>query len=477
MLDNVKAVLIDPPNLVNHLSREAAQETAPCYPPIGLAYIAAALRRNGVQVRIIDAKSLRMTQEEISKEVEKEKPDIAGVSVLTHQMKSSIDTCETIKKVSPTTKIVVGGPHIHPMHREVAKNGFIDFCVRGEGEITMVKIADAVSNGGDFKKIKGITFRDGKEIIVTPDRSFIENLDSIPFPARDLLPNHLYKGLVLFGKDNLFTLITASRGCPFRCHFCSVPPFWYPQRRRSVENVVDEMEQVYNDYGIRYLRFTDELLPADRKWMIKFCKTIIDRGLNEDVAWSCDGHVKVMTREVLHAMRRANCRYIFYGIEFGNQRILDVSGKGTTLAQIYKSIEMTKEAGIAIEGNFMIGYPTETKETIEETIELARNLECELTTFSIVTPFPGTQLYDYCKEKNMLKAENWEDYDYFSPGESVIRLKNITDREFAELYRKAKTDSYFTFVRNTVKNDLFNLIDYEKEVVSELKMEVSKLSR
>jgi len=208
--------------------------------------------------------------------------------------------------------------------------------------------------------------------------------------------------------------------------------------------------------------------------MTEFCKTIVERGLNDYIVWSCDGHVNVMTREMLHAMRRANCRYICYGIEFGNQRIFSV--KGTTLTQIRKAVEMTKEARITIEGNFMLGYPTETKETIEETIELAKSLECEFTTFSIVTPFPGTPLYDYCKENNLLQTENWEEYDYFAPGQSVIKLKNVTDKELSELYRKAKIDSYFTFVRNKVKKDLFSLIDYEEKVVNELNKEAKAMT-
>ncbi|MCW3994397.1 MAG: B12-binding domain-containing radical SAM protein, partial [Candidatus Bathyarchaeota archaeon] len=411
MLDDVKVLLIDPPNRVASLSQSEAQETSPCYPPIGLAYIAAVLRENGARVRIIDAKSLRMTQEELSKQIEKEKPDIAGVNVFTCQLRSAMHTCKRIKDVSPSTQVVVGGPHIHPQHGEVAENSSVDFCVRGEGEITMLELTNAVSTGGDLKEVSGITFKEGKEIVVTPDRPFIKDLDSLPFPARDLLPNHIYKGLVLFGQGNLFTLITASRGCPFKCHFCSVPQFWPVQRRRSVDNVVDEMEHIYDDFGIRYLRFTDELLPANRKWMMEFCKAIIERGLNEKIVWSCDGHVKVMTREMLEAMSKANCRYIFYGIEFGNQRILDFSGKGTTLTQIHNAVKITKEAGIAIEGNFMIGYPTETKEAIEETIELARSFELEFSTFSIVTPFPGTALYSYCKENNLLKTESWEEYD------------------------------------------------------------------
>jgi len=457
MLDDMKVVLIDPPNRVASFFRRGARKRSTRSPPIGLAYLAAVLRENGAKVRIIDAKSLRMPLKKLSKEIAREKPDIAGINVFTCQLRNAMLTAERIKAVSPSTKVVVGGPHIHPQHEEVAQNSSVDVCVRGEGEITMLHLTNAISNGGDLKKVKGITFKKGKEIIVTPDRPLIKNLDSLPFPARDLLPNHIYKGLALFGR-NTYTLITGSRGCPFKCHFCSVSHFWPIHRRRSVDNVVNEMEQVYSDFGIRYLRFTDEVLPLDRKWMMDFCKTLVERGLSKEIAWSCDGHVKVMTREMLKAMSRANCEYVFYGIEFGNQRILDLSGKGTTLSQIRKAVKMTKEAGIAIEGNFMIGYPTETKETIEETIKLASSLKPDACFFCVVTPFPGTALFRYCKENNLLKTERWDEYDYFAPGRSVIKLKNITDEELAELYRKAEMCSYFTFAQNTAKTDLVSVM-------------------
>lgn len=204
----MKCILIEPPWTIAGLSESESLAGAPCYPPIGLAYVAAVLRENGVEVKIIDAKSLRLRHEEVYEIVERENPDIVGVTVFTRQIKSALKTCEEIKRRCPSVKIVVGGPHIHAEHEAVIKNDFIDFCVRGEAEITMSELVEAISHGGkgELKRIRGLTFKEGNNVIVTPERPFIQNLDTLPFPARDLLPNHIYRGLIPFG-DNVFTLI------------------------------------------------------------------------------------------------------------------------------------------------------------------------------------------------------------------------------------------------------------------------------
>ena len=468
----MKCILIEPPWTIAGLSETESLAGAPCYPPIGLAYVAAVLREDEVEVKIIDAKSLRLRHEEVYEIVARENPDIVGVTAFTRQIKGVLKTCEEIKRRCPSVKIVLGGPHIHAEHESVIKNDFIDFCVRGEAELTISELVEAISNGGkgDLKKVRGLTFKDGTKVIVTQERPFIRDLDTLPFPARDLLPNHIYRGLIPFG-DNVFTLMTATRGCPFKCHFCSVPQFWYEHRRRSVENVLEELEHISEIHKIGCVRFTDELLPVSKKWLLRFCKELVDRGLSEKIAWSCDGHVAIMTAEMLEAMKKANCKHLFYGIEFGNQRILDFSGKGTTLAQIHKTIEATKEAGISIEGNYLIGYPTETKETIEDTTNLAMSLNCDYTTFTVVMPFPGTLLYQYCKENDLLRTNNWEEYNYVHLTEKggIIKLEHITNEELMELFNNVHREFYCKHEIEKVGRDILGLVELEEEVVAGMK--------
>jgi radical SAM superfamily enzyme YgiQ (UPF0313 family) len=442
----VECILIDPPRTEstyeqawNEDSRRRL-EIQDIYAPIGLAYIAAVLRDNDVGVKIVDAKSLGMTQGDVTKMVEKERPEFVGITVVTPQYNIALQLSKKIKKACPDAKVVLGGPHIHFEHREVIKEKYIDFCVRGEGELTFLDLVKTASAGEDLARVKGITFRRRKEVVVTPDRPMIQNLDALPFPARDLLPYDFYREVR--GGAN-FDAIVATRGCPFHCHFCAAHVMWGSERRRSVKNVLDEIEQIYKRFNVEYLRFHDDLFVSDNKWIIEFCNGMIERGLDR-IDWACYGRVGIMSKEMLKAMKEANCQGIFYGIEFGNQRILDFSGKGTTIPQIYETIEMTKEAGIPAIGNFMIGYPTETKETILDTINLAKDLilnyGLDSAGFSMATPLPGTQLYEFCIKNNLLKTKDWAKYDMRQHRGGIIRLKDVTDLELMELWQKAHNE-------------------------------------
>ena len=459
-MSKFKCILIDPPSLEVNISGEQGlketKEHLACAPPIGLAYIAAVLRENDIDVKIIDAKSLNMTHEETCAAVLIEKPDLAGITIFTSQLRSALLTAREIKKNLPSCKIVVGGPHVHPQHEELLrKQSSIDFCVRREGEITMMELAKALSDGGDFRDILGLTFRDiDNNVIVNPDRPFIEDLDTLPFPARDLLPNYVYRGTIGFGERAKFTYISASRGCPFKCDFCSVNRFWPEPRRRSVKNVIAEMEETYQRHSIGYMRFTDEIFTLDKQWVSEFCQRMTDTGLNKEITWSCDSRVTTVNEELLKEMAQANCRTIFYGIEFGNQKILDDCGKRIKVEQIYEAVDLSKKVGIYPTGNFMIGYPTETRQTIEDTMNLALKLNLDFCSFSIVTPFPGCKLFDYCKYEGLLKTEDWEQYNYFHPGQSVIRLPNIDEDELMELYRRAQFEYYYRDMKEELTQEL-----------------------
>jgi len=458
-MKKVKCVLIDPPSLEVNISDEdglkETKERLACSPPIGLAHIAAVLREDDVEVKIIDAKSLNMSHKETCDAVLVEAPGVVGITVFTSQLRSALITAREIKENLPGVKIAVGGPHVHAQYEELIKEKkVIDICVRLEGEITMAEVVHAIADGSDFGDIPGIPFRAGDKVIVNPDRPFIENLNALPFPARDLLPNHVYRGAIGHGERSLFTLISASRGCPFSCDFCSVPRFWRCSRRRSVDDVIAEMREVYSKFGIEYMRFTDEVFVLNTKWVNEFCQRMIDSDLNENIVWSCDARVDLVDEAILQKMSQAGCKVIFYGIEFGNQNILDDCGKGIKIEQIYKAIDLSKKVGISPTGNFMLGYPTETKETIEDTIKLALSLDLETCSFSIVTPFPGCKLHNYCRDQGLLKTDDWEQFNYFHPAESVIRLPNIHDDELIELYRRIRYEYYFRHMKEELAEEL-----------------------
>jgi len=414
------------------------------YPPLGLLYIAATLRKEGIDAVVIEARTSGLSHDQVLKRIEEEVPDFVGITAITARIKSALYLAAKIKEINSDIKVVLGGPHIHFEHEVIIDQDAVDFCVRGEGEITTVELIKTLAEGGDLRAVKGITFREGDRVIVTAHRPFVRDLDTLPFPARELLNNPVYTGQWTEGRT--FSPIIATRGCPYRCQFCAAPAMWgRVHRRRSVGNVLDELEQIYNEFGVRYVRFVDDLLVANKKWALELCRGIRERGLDE-LAWACDGRVGLMSQELLEELKMANCQVLFYGIEFGNQRILDFSEKGFTVEQVRETIAMTSKAGISSYGYFMLGYPTETVETVEDTISLAKELALDhgmdSAGFSIVTPFPGTGLYEYCKKHNMLKSTDWSRYSY-QLGKGTIRLEHITDDELQALYERALYEFQF----------------------------------
>jgi len=443
-----KCLLIDPPDQTPDMLKgqevPTATEMHEVYPPLGLAYIAAALKQNGIVVSLIEARTQSLSHDEVIQKVEKEKPQFVGITAITPRIDSALYLAEKVKEIDPNIRVILGGPHIHFEHKNIINDDFVDFCVRGEGEITVLELIDCLSNSGDLAKVKGITFKQGNDVIVNPDRPFVQDLDAFAFPARELMHNPAYHGLWTEGQT--FSSVLATRGCPYHCAFCAAPAIWgRKHRRRSVENVLDELEEIYQKFGVRYVRFVDDLLIVDKKWTIDLCRGISDRGLS-DLIWACDGRVGLMSEELLYEMKNVGCLVIFYGIEFGNQRILDICKKGFTIKQVREAIDVTARVGISSYGYFMMGYPTETVETIEDTINLAKDLALnhgmDSAGFSIVTPFPGTSLFEYCRMNDMLRITDWSKYSY-QLKKGVIKLRDVTDEKLNDLYERALYEFQF----------------------------------
>ena len=444
----IKVVLVDPADQISDVAKSQgtprATEMHEVYPPLGLAYIAATLIENGIDVSLIEARTRSLSHDEVIARIEKEAPQFVGITAITARVNSALYLAKKVKEINPDIKVILGGPHIHFEHKSVINNESVDFCVRGEGEITCLDLINCLLKGGDLTAIRGITFKRGNDIIVNPDRPFVKNLDTFAFPARKLLHNPAYRGLWTEGQT--FSPVLSTRGCPYQCAFCAAPRIWgRKHRRRSVENVLDELEQIYKEFGVRYIRFLDDLLIVNKKWTFDLCRGMGKRGL-DDLGWACDGRVGLVSEELLKEMEKANCLVIFYGIEFGNQGILDLCQKGFSIKQVRETIDITSKTGISSYGYFMMGYPTETIETVEDTINLAKDLALnhglDSAGFSIVTPFPGTPLYEYCKINDMLETSDWSQYSY-QLEKGVIRLENITNKELNNLYERAIDEFQF----------------------------------
>ena len=423
----MKILLIHPP------ARERNREEV-VVPPLGLGYLASATEGEGHKVKILDAFALGMSWSEFEAEVKKEKSDLIGIG----GMSPTIDnTSQAIKICRPYSHtLVVGGPHISVHQQEFFRDcPEVDFGIVGEGEMVFLGLVKKLQEGKDPWEVPGLVGA-GK---LNPPGDFIQGLDSIPFPARHLLPNHAYRYALWPGR-RITTMIT-SRGCPYHCIFCDKSIFGSKWRARSPQNVLAEMEQIVKDFKIKSIILYDDLFTLNKQRVIEICQGILDRGLRID--WKCEGRVDRVDAEMLRWMRKAGCSLIAYGVESGNQVGLDYLRKKVTLAQIREAFELTRKAGIKPMAYFILGIPVETFDQGLKTIEFARELKPEYAQFSILSPYKGTKLYVDAKDKGWyreVEANNPFDKDQKRP---VLVSENWSDETLREILRQAHRRFYF----------------------------------
>ena len=362
-------------------------------PPLGLAYLAAQLKSAGYRVEILDAPALNLNRDEITNEVRRRNPEILGIGGMSPSFDLSL---ETIKAVRPFARnIVLGGPHASALRASLFKEiPEIDYLVVGEGEETFTELVRAIDQNQDSSGIPGIITRQNPN---GSERPPIENLDDIPFPARELLPNRKYRHPASPSAP-VTTLIT-SRGCPHQCVFCDKAVFGSRLRLRSPENVGDEIELITGEFGIRELIFYDDnfLLPADRA--VAIAEEIIRRRIK--IGFRCEGRVDGVTPGLLKALKSAGCHTIAYGIESTNPHGLEYLKKGFTIEEAGKTLEMTCRAGIRAGAYFILGIPVETREEMEKTIRFAVDSNLAFAQFSILSPTPGSELFRQSGESDV----------------------------------------------------------------------------
>ena len=434
----MRIALIYPPfgNIENQPNIKAVADNYGLFPPLSLAYVAGILQHAGHKVKLIDANALRLSKQEVLKEVRDFSPDLLAFTVTTYLFYPVLKWIRYLKE-NTGLKVLIGGVHMGLYPKETLSHKEIDYGIIGEAEEALPKLISALETKKSLKDISGICYRKGNKVIVTKPRALIKNLDNIPFPLRDQLPNNKYCSFVST-KKNFATMITA-RGCPFKCIYCEQGNT--PYRMRSAANIVDEIEKCYNKYKVKEIDFFDPEFTINKKHVIGICKEIKRRGIN--IAWSCRSRVDTVDNEMLKEMSKAGCYRIYYGIESGVPSILKTLKKGTNLEIIRKNIALTKKNNIMTFGYFMIGSPGETKETIKRTVKFAKELNLDYAQFSKVSTLPGTELY------KMLKPQLG--YDYWQ--KFILNEKNritlpryrcsLSEEEIEEEVRKAYMQFYF----------------------------------
>ena len=380
-------------------------------PPLGLAYMAAVLEQNNYIVKIVDVSAEGLSWVELEARIKNEQPKLVGISFMTPQVGEALKIAALVKKINPQIITVVGGPHATALPREIMEEKSIDFTVIGEGEITLLELADKFvrNEEKELGDIKGIAYRKNNETIITEPRPFVEDLDSLPFPAWHLLPVDKYCVASTGGKasEQVFNIFS-SRGCPNQCIFCGGPKIMGRRyRRRSAQNIIQELIYLKNNFGATQFDFQDDSVTVFKDSLREMCQEIIKQNLN--ITWMCNSRVDILDMDALLLMKKAGCVRIDLGVESGDGQVLKRIKKGITIEQVRKSHQMAKEAGIMINSFAMVGNLGEDFSGVKKTAELMKELG-EDVNVSISTPFPASELYQIAKENNWLRVYDWNKY-------------------------------------------------------------------
>ncbi|MBL7206661.1 MAG: cobalamin-dependent protein [Candidatus Aenigmarchaeota archaeon] len=464
----MKVMLIQPPG--NYLIKPSGERGGKlAVHPIGIAYIAAVLEKNGYEVKILDAlvegyeneepvrdchsgKIIRygLSYKEIKYRIQEFNPDVVGISCL--QSTRHIEAhkvCSIAKEVNPNIIVLIGGGHPTALPKTTLKDKNIDYVVIGEGEHTTLELLKALENKNSLKEINGIGYKENEKIIIQPKIKWIENLNELPMPTWHLLPMEKYMEIGMSPgrmlKNRRWVTMYTSRGCPNSCSYCPANKVWGNRFRwRSPESIITEMEFLIKEYGIKEFQFEDSNMTVDKKRMMKFCDEIIKRNL--DISWSMPHGTAIGTldEELLRKMKDSGCYALYLAIESAEQEILNSVSKPLKITEVRPVIEMCKKIGFHLIGYFMLGFPGETMKNINNTIDFAESLDLDGVSFFISTPLPGTVFYRECKEKGYLrKGFKFEDARY--------GVGNIVTEEFdPEIIEKIRRDAWLRIMKKRV---------------------------
>ena len=425
------------------------------FPPLGLGYIAAFLRRQGISVQLIDCTFL--TQEEALKRIRLSRPKIVGIQVMFSMKEKALQIAEFLRK--DCELLVAGGPL--PTSDPEEFLGTFDVVVVGEGEETMLELAHATQSGMDLRNVRGIALKEKNRMKMTPHRSYIHSLDAIPFPSREFFDNAAYKNYYLKNFGYTTTSIITSRGCPFKCDFCSRPVFGNRFRSRTAVNIVDEVEAVYR-LGYHEIWFADDCFTLDRKRLLGICDELVRRHLS--IGWECLSRVDTVDIAVAKKMRQAGCTRVFFGIESGNDSILKIMKKQATVKQAKEAVHIFKKAGIRVGAFFILGYPGENDSTIMDTVRLASSLPLDYLSFTFPYPIPGTPLFDRLKDKMI--SEDWKEPENIH----IIKHKLLYVSAFSAVKLKFAIFKGMTqfYLRKYLGNRVYNIIGKPYECLTDL---------
>ena len=400
--------------------------------PLGLLYLGTYMKVKGIKTEILDANALRLSIDQTVSRILEKKFDVVGITCVTKTFPTAKKIAEKLKQRSNRT-IIFGGPHVTFMAEEILqKCDSIDFIVKGEGEISLFELLMQLERGeeANLPDVKGIAFKVNGRVVDTGRRDLIKDLDLVPIPDRSLINSHLYFPSPIFNrgyKGKQYSTIITSRGCHENCSFCASRAFWGRIRIRKPENILEEMKYLISEFGVKHIDFLDDTFTLTKKRISDICTMILDEKM--DVNWTCYSRVDSIDFQVAKLMKLSGCFGIQFGIESGNEKILKRINKNATKEDARYAVKCVRKAGIKVQGDFMIGLPGDTKETIMETFRFAKELKLNTVLFSITLPLPGTLLYE---EASRAKAFDSTKYD----------IHKSEDKTITDIYRHIQRNYY-----------------------------------
>jgi anaerobic magnesium-protoporphyrin IX monomethyl ester cyclase len=367
-------------------------------PPLGLAYLAAVLEQHGYDVRIFDC-SVGISLPQLMAHLKEYQPDVVGITSTTPAFPDARRTAESVRQVLPQAAIVLGGAHVSAVPEALSHDCF-DVGVIAEGEQTMLELVQQIEGDGlsDLTGIAGLALRRDGEVELTEPRGYIKDLDTIPPPARHLLPPlSAYSPTPASYRRLPLAVLMTSRGCPYQCTFCDRKVFGNLTRGHSPERVVAEVEEALHRYGAREIRFFDDTFTYNKKRVLEICELFRKKGLR--FPWTCLTRVGAVTKELLQTMKDAGCWQVLYGLESGDPGVLASLKKGHTVEQNEQAVRWAQEVGLGVRGDFIVGTPAETKESLERTLQFTKHLKLDYAHFNKFVPFAGTELYEELVEQ------------------------------------------------------------------------------
>lgn len=455
----MRILLINPPNELETMfgpGKEFIQK----YEPLGLLYIGAVVRDAGYEVSVVDAFAENLSLDELKERVLKEYPGIIGITTLTCSGEIVFRLGQWIKENLPETTVVLGNVHASSFAEQYLKNNCCDIVVHGEGEFIFLKIVEHRNQRRNPGDIEGISFvNEQNQVVTTSSQVVVQDLARLPLPARDLVRQDLYNlteisnQFYIGGKSRIAKTMATSRGCPNRCSFCVVHKNGRFRYNDPIK-VVDEMEILEKDYDASYVFIMDPLFIGNRDRTLRICSEIKKRNLK--IRWGCDSHVNCMEPEVIRAMDSAGCYEMSLGIESGVQRLLDNVNKEMKVSDVRNAVEIIKKnSDIFVTGLFILGLPGERYEDSIRTIEFSQSLPLDMAQFSILVPYPGSQLFLDLSRRGELDTgireggrvvpsvwKRYSGYICFTENEPIWVTKDLKTSQLRELQKKALRGFY-----------------------------------